>query len=431
MLPLKHSPGRLADNVMHFARVLREAGMPVGTDRTLLALQALQVAGMECRQDLHSVLACCLLDGARHRALFDQAFDLFWRDPDLSGRMRALLLPKVQLKDAAQPPTRENRRLGQALFPHRPGAPPPPSQDEVEIHADLTWSERELLRKADFDTMSSEEWRQATRLLAQLRLVFEALPTRRYRAAASGGRADWRATLAQMGRNGGEWVAPRWQQRRTRPAPLVVLADISGSMSRYSRMLLHFAHTLARCRSGSGGGRVESFVFGTRLTRTTQLLAQRDPDVAITHAVRDVQDWSGGTRIAQCLQTFNQHWARRVLGGTATVLLITDGLEHDATPGQQQLLGQQMDRLHKRCRRLLWLNPLLRFNAFEPRAAGVKTMLAHVDAFLPCHNLQSLADLVLHLGATQATAAAKPSHFTLNNRQAACNSATSKPCPWA
>ena len=417
MLPLKHSPGRLADNVMHFARVLREAGMPLGTDRTLLALQALQVAGMASRQDLHSVLSCCLLDGARHRELFDQAFDLFWRDPDLSGRMRALLLPKVQLKDAAQPPTHENRRLGQALFPHRPGAPPPPSQEQVEIHADLTWSERELLRKTDFDTLSSDEWRQATQLLAQLRLVFEALPTRRYRAATSGGRADWRATLAHMGRNGGEWSAPRWLQRHTRPAPLVVLADISGSMSRYSRMLLHFAHTLAR----SGGGRVESFVFGTRLTRTTQLLANRDPDVAISMVVRDVQDWSGGTRIAQCVQAFNQQWARRVLGGTATVLLITDGLEHDATPGQQHLLAQQMDRLHKRCRRLLWLNPLLRFNAFEPRAAGVKTMLAHVDAFLPCHNLESLADLARHLSPASASrspsapASPKPSNSSLNN----------------
>ena len=146
MLPLKHSPGRLADNVMHFARVLRAAGLPVGSDRTMLALQALRLAGLESRQDLHSVLSACLLDSARHRSLFDQAFDLFWRDPDLTGRMRALLLPKVHLKPGDLPAPPENRRLGEALFPHRPNAPPPPSPEEqIEIHADLTWSRRERL----------------------------------------------------------------------------------------------------------------------------------------------------------------------------------------------------------------------------------------------------------------------------------------------
>ena len=146
MLPLKHSPGRLADNVMHFARVLRVAGLPVGSDRTMLALQALQLAGLESRQDLHSVLCACLLDSARHRALFDQAFDLFWRDPDLTGRMRAMLLPKIQLKPGALPGPPENRRLGEALFPHRPNAPPPPpAEEQIEIHADLTWSRRERL----------------------------------------------------------------------------------------------------------------------------------------------------------------------------------------------------------------------------------------------------------------------------------------------
>ncbi len=419
MLPLKHSPGRLADNVMHFARVLRVAGLPVGSDRTMLALQALRLAGLQSRQDLHSVLSACLLDSARHRELFDQAFDMFWRDPDLTGRMRAMLLPKIQLQPGALPAPAENRRLGEALFPHSPNQPNPTEPEEqIEIHADLTWSQRELLQKADFDTMSSDEWRQASRLLAQLRLVFEPLQTRRHQPASHPGVADWRATLAQMGRAGGVLCAPRWQQRRTRPPPLVLLADISGSMSRYSRMLLHFAHALAR----SGGGPVESFVFGTRLTRTTRLLKNRDPDVAVAQVVHDVQDWSGGTRISQCLHQFNLHWSRRVLSGNATVLLISDGLEQtdsaapdaDATAASAQpLLGQQMERLHKSCRRLVWLNPLLRFDAFQPRASGVRAMLPHVDAFLPCHNLQSLADLV-----QQLSAAARPDLFNFQRRQA-------------
>ena len=386
MLKASSSPGRLAENVMHFARVLRAAGLPVGTDRVQLAQQALQVAGLESRLDFHAVLQACLLDRVEHRELFDQAFVLFWRDPDLMGRMRALLLPKVTLKDGALPPPPENRRLGEALFPHQPNRPPSePDQDQVQVDAHLTWNDHELLRKADFDTMSTEEWNQARRLLSQMRLMFEPLPTRRSRASARAGRPDWRATLSAMARQGGELWDMRWRRRRTRPAPLVVLADISGSMSRYSRMLLHFAHAL-----GHADARVESFVFGTRLTRTTRLLKSRDPDLAVAQVVRTVQDWSGGTRITTSLHEFNQRWARRVLSGNATVLLISDGLEH----GDMQPLGFEMERLHKSCRRLVWLNPLLRFEKFEPRAGGIKAMLPHVDTFLPAHNLQSLAELV-------------------------------------
>ncbi|NRF69475.1 VWA domain-containing protein [Aquincola sp. S2] len=385
MLIAQKTPGHLAENVMHFARVLRAAGLAVGTDRVQLALQALQVAGFERKRDFHAVLSACLLDRIEHRELFDQAFVLFWRDPDLLGRMRALLLPTVRAKDGA-PPAPENRRLGDALFPHQPPTPPAEAQDEqIELDATLTWNDRELLQKADFDTMSSEEWRQARRLLTDLPLMFEQLPTRRSRPAAPPGRPDWRATLQAMARHGGELWDMRWRRQRLRPAPLTVLADISGSMSRYSRMLLHFAHAL-----GHAEARVESFVFGTRLTRTTRLLKRRDPDLAIAQVVHAVEDWSGGTRITTSLQEFNRRWARRVLSSRATVLLISDGLEH----GDTRALSFEMERLHKSCRRLIWLNPLLRFERFEPRAGGIKAMLPHVDRFLPAHNLQSLAELV-------------------------------------
>ena len=370
---------------MHFARVLRTAGMPVGSDRVQLALQALQVAGLASRIDFHAVLSACLVDRVEHRELFDQAFELFWRDPDLMGRMRAMMLPKVQANEAPRP-VPENRRLAAALFPNPPAPPPQaPAPDELEVDASLSWNERELLRKADFETMSADEWRQAKRLLAQLRLIFEPLRTRRTHAARRGGRADWRATMAAMARHGGELWDMRWRQPRTRPAPLVLLADISGSMSRYSRMLLHFGHAL-----GHAEARVESFVFGTRLTRTTRLLKSRDPDLAVAQVVRAVEDWSGGTRITASLHEFNRRWARRVLGGNATLLLVSDGLEH----GDTAALAFEMERLHKSCRRLIWLNPLLRFAQFEPRAGGIKAMLPHVDRFLPAHNLESLEALV-------------------------------------
>lgn len=385
MTPNVGTPGRLADNVMHFARVLRAAGMPVGSDRVTVALQALQVAGLESRADFHAVLAACLLDRAEHRALFDQAFELFWRDPDLVGRMRALLLPKVHAQDGT-PAVPENRRLASALFPNPPQPPEQePPQEQIQLEAAVSWNQRERLQTIDFDTMTADEWRQAQRLLAQMKLVFEPLPTRRTRAANRPGRVDWRSTLGAMARHGGELWGPRWRDARTRPAPLVLLADISGSMSRYSRMLLHFAHAL-----GHADARVESFVFGTRLTRTTRLLKSRDPDLAVAEVVRSVQDWSGGTRITECLHLFNRRWARRVLPSNATLLLVSDGLEH----GDTAALAFEMQRLHKSCRRLIWLNPLLRYDGFQPLASGIQAMLPHVDRFVPTHDLASLAQLV-------------------------------------
>ena len=390
--PAPHSdalPGRLAANVMHFGRVLRAAGMPVGTDRIQLALAALPVAGIESRVDFHDVLAACLIDRVEHRELFEQAFTLYWRDPDLAGRMMALLLPRVQAK-TEQPPPPENRRLGEALFPHPPHAPaPPPPPDQIEVDATLTWSERELLSKADFETMTADEWRQAQRLLRDMVLLTTPLATRRAERAPRPGRIDARATLQAMARQGGELWQLRWRRPRVQPAPLVVLADISGSMSRYSRMLLHFTHAI-----GLADARVESFVFGTRLTRTTRSLRARDPDIAVAKVVREVQDWSGGTRITQCLHDFNRLWARRVLSGRATVLLISDGLEHGGPDDPRcEQLKFEMERLHKSCRRLIWLNPLLRFDAFQPRAAGIRAMLPNVDLFLPAHNLDSLQGL--------------------------------------
>jgi hypothetical protein len=328
---------------------------------------------------------------AEHRELFDQAFALFWRDPDLTGRMMALLLPQVRAAQppGAPPPPPEHRRLGDAFYPHRP-PPPQPAPDTpppLDLDMAMTFSERERLQKADFDTMSAEEWRAALGLLKRLTPLFEPLRTRRLQRAARPGRLDLRGTLRAQAR--GQEGALRWQRPREHPAPLVVLADISGSMSRYSRMLLHFAHAL-----GHADARVESFVFGTRLTRITRALKQRDPDIAIAQVVREVQDWSGGTRISQCFAEFNRRWARRVLPSNATLLVVSDGLEHGA-PGDPDCrqLAFEMERLHKSCRQLVWLNPLLRFAKFEPRAAGIRAMRPHVDAFLPAHNLESLADL--------------------------------------
>jgi uncharacterized protein with von Willebrand factor type A (vWA) domain len=379
----------LADNVVHFARALRAAGVPVGTDRVLLALEALKVAGLQSRADLYATLHCCLIDRAEHRLLFDQAFQIFWKDPDLLGQMMRMLLPQVSEKQGGSPPP-ENRRLAEALFKSQREVEPPPRQERVEIEAQMSWSEREALRKADFDSMTTAEWQAARALLAKLLPFVERLPTRRDAPAQAGGRLDLRALLRASARRGGEIGELPRRLRRTRPAPLVALVDISGSMSRYSRMFLHFLHAIS-----SADLKVQSFVFGTRLTPITRQLRSKDPDVAVAAVVGAVDDWAGGTRIAQALAEFNRGWGRRVLGGGATVLLVSDGLEH----ADLELLEREAARLARSCRRLVWLNPLLRYEGFEPRARGVRALLPHVDAFLPVHNVESLEALAQALAA--------------------------------
>jgi uncharacterized protein with von Willebrand factor type A (vWA) domain len=391
MLPasaIESLPGRLAENVVHFARVLRAAGVPLGTDRVLLALQALKVAGIESRADFRAVLAACLIDRAQHRLLFEQAFHIFWKDPDLLGQMLRLLLPQVSQKKGGAPPgPPENRRLGEALAPRVDRQQPPPAE-RIEIDAQLSWTDREQLRKADFDTMSTAEWAAARRMLSTVAPFFVQLATRRQQPSVRGSRLDLRAALRDSARHGGDIAELPRRQRRRRTEPLVVIVDISGSMSRYSRMFLHFLHALAASQEAANY-RIHAFVFGTRLTNITRQLRHRDPDEAIADVVRAVDDWSGGTRIAACLHEFNRHWARRVLWGSPTVLLVTDGLEHAAIDE----LGREAERLAKSCRRLVWLNPLLRYEGFEPKARGVRALLAHVSSFLPVHNIDSLERL--------------------------------------
>ncbi len=380
---------RLAENVVHFGRVLRTAGLPVGTDRVMLATQALQAGGLASRADFKATLAACLVDRPEHRPLFDQAFHVFWRDPDLLGRIMALLLPQAQGR-AATPPPPQNRRLADALFPA--AAPAPAAERQVELEARLAVSDRELLQRRDFDTMTAAEWDAARRALAALQPRLAQRLTRRH-AAAPRGRVDWRATLHQEARR--DLAAPARERARRRPVPLVLLADISGSMGRYSRVLLQLAQGLMNPAARAGErSAVEAFVFGTRLTRITRQLQARDPDAALAAVSAAVPDWAGGTRISQSLRAFNRDWARRLPAG-AIVVLVSDGLEcgSEADPGCLGL-AREAERLRLSCRELVWLNPLLRFDGFEPRAAGVRALLPEVSRHLPVHDLDSVAAFI-------------------------------------
>jgi uncharacterized protein with von Willebrand factor type A (vWA) domain len=252
------------------------------------------------------------------------------------------------------------------------------------LDATLTFAAAERLRTMDFERMTAQEWHAARLAVARMRLPIPEVRTRRYRPSRRGTAVDLAATLRRMPRRGGELCEVALRERASRPPPLVVLCDISGSMHRYSRMFLHFLHALARDRA-----RVSVFTFGTRLTNVTRPLRDRDVDQALAKIGASVADWAGGTRIAACLREFDRQWARRVLGQNAAMLLVTDGLDRDDAGG----LAAAMGRLRRACRRIIWLNPLLRYEGFEPRASGIAAMLPHVDRFLPVHNLESLERL--------------------------------------
>jgi uncharacterized protein with von Willebrand factor type A (vWA) domain len=382
------SEGRLAENVMHFARLLRAAGLRIGPDRVLDCVKALEMAGAHQfplrREDWYWTMSAVLLSRNEQRPIFDQAFRIFWRDPKLAERMMQLMLPQAYGR-APKPEEQQSQRLTDALFSQRQ---PESKSERLELEARLTFSSREVLQRMDFDTMSAAELAEAKKLIAALRLPLPVVRTRRFRPDRAGPRIDLRRSLRETLRAGGDVIPLVRAAPRELHPPLVVLCDISGSMNPYSRMFLHFLHAITNDRD-----RVSVFVFGTRLTNITRQLRHRDVDVAMAKVAEAIKDWSGGTRIGASLREFNWRWGRRVLGQNACVLLVSDGLDREAGEG----LAEEMERLAKSCRYLVWLNPLLRYDKFEARPAGVRAMLPHVDLFLPVHNLNSLLDLAKSL----------------------------------
>ena len=385
MLPQIESGGSsqaLAGNVMHFARLLRAAGLRLGPDRVLDCVRALELAGCNRREDWYWTMSAVFLSKEEQRPIFDQAFRIFWRDPKLVEQMMNALLPKTYGR-AGKPEQEQSQRLSDALF-NQKKAEQELKEQKIDLDARLTFSAREVLQRMDFDTMSAAELAEAKKMLRELRLPLPLIRTRRNEINERGKKINLRATLRESLREGGK-VIPlvREAPARIHP-PLVVLCDISGSMNPSARMFLHFLHAITNDRD-----RVSVFVFGTRLTNITRQLRHRDVDVAMARVADAIKDWSGGTRIGWSLREFNWRWARRLLGQNACVLLVSDGLDREAGEG----LGEEMERLAKSCHRLVWLNPLLRYDKFEARPAGVRAMLPHVDLFLPVHNLKSLVDL--------------------------------------
>ncbi|HZP19246.1 MAG TPA: VWA domain-containing protein [Bauldia sp.] len=382
----------LADNVVHFARILRRAGMAVGPAAVVDAIRAVETAGVTRRDDFFWTLHAVFVTRREQMPVFDEAFELFWRSRKSLAQM--LQMPVVDSDgSAAAPPRAGSRRVAEALLA---GAEPdmrPRPEREASLH--LAASGEEVLKRRDFAQMDAAEIAEAERRIARLVLSEELIVTRRLRSSPPPGMVDLRRTLRSGLRTGGDMLLLQHRRRRAVPAPVVVLCDISGSMGQYTRLFLHFIHALGRTR------RVSAFLFGTRLTNVTRELRRRDVDEALAACSAAVPDWSGGTRIGTAIYEFNRLWSRRVLGQGAMVLLLSDGLERDG----EERLAAEMDRLHRSCRRLIWLNPLLGYDGFQPRARGIRAMLPHVDEFRPIHSLESMAELCGALGGEPARTA--------------------------
>lgn len=376
--------GTLSLNVMHFARLLRRAGLPVGPADMLAAQQALALIDLSSRPQSRSALRTTMIHRHEHEELFDAAFRMFWRDPNAGQHAAAMALLEENQPPERAPPG--SRRLAEAMRTPR-DKPPREEPPEQEFDATLTVSESERLQGMDFEAMGAADIARAKAEIRKLVLPLDLRRTRRLRPDPNGSRTDLRATI-RAGRRTGEILDIARSRRVTKPPPLVVLCDISGSMGRYVQILLHFLHAVANDRD-----RVSTFLFGTRLSNITRQLRYRDPEVAFQMVASAVPDWSGGTRIGEALAAFNRDWSRRVLGQGAVVLLVTDGLDRDGAAG----LSENMERLHKSCSRLVWLNPLLRWTGFEPKSQGIRAMLPHVDEFRPVHSLASLRELVAAL----------------------------------
>ncbi|HEY8273041.1 MAG TPA: VWA domain-containing protein [Pseudolabrys sp.] len=382
--------GRLAENIVYFARALRAAGMPVGPGAVLDALEALNVARVGARDDFYWTLHAVFVKRHEHTILFDQAFRIFFRKRGYIEKLIASMIPQT-MEPTAKSPAPGAQRIQEALFSGLNERAQ--DQSEIEVDARLTVSDREVLHKKDFAQMTAAEVAAAKDAIARLTLPLDEVRTRRLRQNRRGHLIDIRRTLRASMKAGGAVIDLKYFGPRLKEPPIVALLDISGSMSEYTRLFLHFLHAVTDARK-----RVTTFLFGTRLTNVTRAIRQRDPDEALAACSANVADWSGGTRIASSLHVFNKQWARRVLGQGAVVLLITDGLERDA----DDTLAFEIDRLHRSCKRLIWLNPLLRFHAFEARAKGVQTMLPHVDELRPIHNLDSMKELVRALSGAPA-----------------------------
>lgn len=385
--------GKLADHLFGFGRCLRRAGVPVDAARIALAQQAVLLAGLG-REDFCAALEAVLLSREQDRMVFRELFTAYFRNPDLAQKLLAQMLPSAEAKAA---PAQRRPRVSEALAPLRAARNTPATRasEPIELDAAMSASDLQRLRQADFEQLSASEYRLLERLAREVRLPLPHYAARRLRPGARGSRLHWPGALRQAARTGGELLQLPRLQRREQPLPLLLLVDVSGSMERYARLLLSFLHAATAPRHARPGAalRRDVFAFGSRLTDLTPAFRLADTDAMLHAAGQAIADFAGGTRMGESLEQLRQGHARRLVGRRTLVLLISDGLD----TGAPEPLAQALAWLRRHCARLLWLNPLLRFEGYAPTARGAAELHRQAHGMLAVHNLSCLQDLAASL----------------------------------
>lgn len=376
----------LPESITSFGRLLRAGGVKVGTAEIINAIEAVELVGVAEKDLFKWALQGTLITKHESVPFFDWAFDIFWQDPGRTGKA-AVLLKKLAARKAltgtrSAPTARQPHTTARASA--KGWGKPSDRDDGSGVSHTGAYSADESLKQKHFEQFTEDDMRMAVEFLKQAKFNSGMRSSRRYTPGHRQIRLDLQKTIRKNALQNRDFIKLAWKQRKLKPRPVVILSDISGSMERYSRILLHFMHTLSRQIKT-----MEAFTFGTRLTRITHQIRSGDIEVAMGRISADVKDWNGGTRMGAALETFNRFWARRTLGNGAIVILISDGWD----TGNNELLKSEMGRLQRSCHRLIWLNPNIGYDTFEPLTRGVLTLLPFADEFLPVHNLQSLLDL--------------------------------------
>lgn len=379
--------GKLADNLTGFGRALRRAGVPADSARLVLAQQAALLVGVNAKNDLGAALEAVLVSREQDRHVFRELFDAYFRNPDIAKKLLAQMLPKGE---GRAPADKRRPRVNEALRPPSPQAAVTsrPDTNDLRLDAAMSASAAQRLRQADFSALSGQEYQLVETLARDIPLPLPQFEARRTRASMRGHSPDWPGTLRQSVRHGGELLTLERRCRRLDDVPLLILVDISGSMERYSRLLLAFLHAATR-----GHHRRDVFAFGTDLTDLTPAFGVADTDSMLGDAASRMVDFAGGTRLGDSLKTLRQRYARRLVGRRTLVLLITDGLD----TGEPADLAHELAWLRRACRRLLWLNPLLRYAGYQPTARGASVLHTYAHGMLAVHNLEKLEDLARSL----------------------------------
>ena len=380
--------GKFAGNLTAFGRALRRAGISMDGARMALAHDAALAVGLDKRDDVATALEAVMVGREQDRMVFREMFEAFFRDPEMANKLLAQMLPSAEGK---ADPVKRRARVREALAPQRDSvgkAQPRPPDKEVDFDAAMTASDVARLRHADFDGLSGSEFGLVMRLAREIRLPMPQFATRRVHPGSRGARLHWPGVMRHAARNGGEVLQLPRLQRRLQALPLLVLLDVSGSMERYARLLLAFLHSATvhvRQR--------DFFAFGTQLTDLGPAIRHGDVDQMLATASLLIDDFAGGTQLGKSIATLRQHHTRRLVGRRTLVLLITDGLD----TGEPDELAKELDWLRRHCGRLMWLNPLLRFDAYQPLARGAAVLHARAHRMVAVHNLQKLEELAASL----------------------------------